>query len=73
MVSNHSAYDHSRLPQSENCNQYESQLINTSVLKPVSLKTTKLLNSNLQIFYQNNRGLHNKTDELLLSWDSNSP
>jgi len=70
MVLNHSACDHSHLPQSDNCNQYESQLINPSVPKPVSLKTTKLLNSNFLIFYQNIRGLHNKTDELLLSWDS---
>ena len=66
-------YDHSHLPQSDNYNQYESQLINPSVPKPVSLKTTKLLNSNLQNFYQNFRELRNKTDELLLSWDSNSP
>jgi len=73
MVLNHSANDHSHLPQSDNCNQYESQLINPSFPKPVALKTTKLLNSNLQIFYQNIRGLLNKTDELLLSRDSNSP
>jgi len=73
MVLNHSAPDYSLKPKFNNFNRHKSQLVDSSVPKRVPLKTSNVFTSNLQIFYQNIRGLQNKIDELLLSWDSNSP